>query len=84
MGYENKKRVCCIRDYHVWEAAAGEVLVYEREPHNALDWYDPAACLRLRKYFNNEIFPIYGIRCALKTTNEQLYVIYNVLVGCYM
>ena len=52
MGYENiftpffkhvaeEKRVCCIRGHHVykeiWEAAAGEVLVYEREPHNALD-----------------------------------------------
>ena len=55
MGYENiltpfflhvaeEKRVCCIRGYHVWDAAAGEVLVYEREPHNALDRYDPAAC----------------------------------------
>ena len=45
---EELKRVCCIRGYHVykeiWEAAAGEVLVCEKEPHNALDRYDPAAC----------------------------------------
>ena len=45
-----EKRVCCIRGYHVWEEAAGEVLVYEREPHNALDRYDPAACQCLSRW----------------------------------
>ena len=51
---EELKRVCCIRGYHVykeiWEAAAGEVLVCEKEPHNALDRYDLAACQCLSRW----------------------------------
>ena len=42
-GMEEFERIFCIRGYHVykeiWEAAAGEVLMCEREPHNALDRY---------------------------------------------
>ena len=51
---EELERVCCIRGYHVykeiWEVAAGEVLVCEREPHNALDRYVPAACQCLSRW----------------------------------
>ncbi len=42
-GIEEFESVFCIRGYHVfkekWEAAAGEVLMCEREPHNARDRY---------------------------------------------
>ena len=38
---EEFERVCCIRGYHVYkeipEAAAGEMLIREREPHNVHD-----------------------------------------------
>ena len=37
------KKNCCIRGCHVykevWEAAVGEVLVYERDPENTSDRY---------------------------------------------
>ena len=40
---EELSRVSCIRGYHVykdiWDAAIGEVLVGEREPHNIEDRY---------------------------------------------
>ncbi len=40
---EELERPCCIRGYHVyknvWAASIGEVLMCEREPHNALDQY---------------------------------------------
>ena len=42
-------RVCCIHGYHIykeiWEAAAGEVLMCERETHNDRDRYAVAACV---------------------------------------
>ena len=40
---EEVEKVCSIRGYHVfkemWEAQMGEMLVCEREPHNAQDQY---------------------------------------------
>ena len=65
----------CVRGYHVyqriWTAAVGEVLHCEREPTNSRDRYAVAVKKfralnfrkpgHLRKYCNNENFPIYGI-----------------------
>ena len=43
---EEFERACCIRGYHVykevWEAALGEELACEREPHNVHDRYSVA------------------------------------------
>ena len=43
-GKEELERLCCIHGYHIlykeiWEAAAGEVLMCERETHNDRDRY---------------------------------------------
>ena len=74
---ETFERELCVRGYHVyqriWTAAVGEVLHCEREPTNsrdirALNFRKPG---HLRKYCNNENFPIYGI----------LHVLYNGLRG---
>ena len=72
---ETFERELCVRGYHVyqriWTAAVGEVLHCEREPTNSRDRYAVAVkniCAlnfrkpgHLRKYCNNENFPIYGI-----------------------
>ena len=72
---ETFERELCVRGYHVyqriWTAAVGEVLHCEREPTNSRDRYAVAVKNiralnfrkpgHLRKYCNNENFPIYGI-----------------------
>ena len=72
---ETFERELCVCGYHVyqriWTAAVGEVLHCEREPTNSRDRYAVAVKNiralnfrkpgHLRKYCNNEKFPIYGI-----------------------
>ena len=72
---ETFERELCVHGYHVyqriWTAAVGEVLHCEREPTNSRDRYAVAVKNiralnfrkpgHLRKYCNNENFPIYGI-----------------------
>ena len=73
---ETFERELCVRGYHVyqriWTAAVGEVLHCEQEPTNSRDRYIRCGCQNicalnfrkpghLRKYCNNENFPIYGI-----------------------
>ena len=74
---ETFKRELCVRGYHVyqriWTAAVGEVLHCEREPTNSRDRYTVAVKNiralnfrkpgHLRKYCNNENFPIYVSSC---------------------
>ena len=73
---ETFERELCVCGYHVyqriWTAAVGEVLHCEREPTNSRDRYAVAVKNiralnfrkpgHLRKYCNNENFPIYGIQ----------------------
>ena len=77
---ETFERELCVCGCHVyqriWTAAVGEVLHCEREPTNSRDRYAVAVkniCAlnfrkpgHLRKYCNNENFPIYGIPYAKK------------------
>ena len=85
---ETFERELCVRGYHVyqriWTAAVEEVLHCEREPTNSQDRYAVAVkniCAlnfrkpgHLRKYCNNENFPIYGIYQECMPHNYILHV----------
>lgn len=53
MGMEELESVCCIQGHRVykniWEVHVGELLIWEREPHNTqdLDWYTMALIVHI-------------------------------------
>ena len=82
---ETFERELCVRGYHVyqriWTAAVGEVLHCDREPTNSRDRYADIRALNfrkpghLRKYCNNENFPIYGTRMCLNKCRHLTLII---------